>query len=63
MKFYTIETQMGETIGCELTKKDAVEYAKGRGYSKDEVQIECVEVDVNAESIRRLLGNIGGYSK
>jgi hypothetical protein len=62
MKFYTIETESGETIGCELTKKAAIAYAAERGYSKEEIQIECVDVTVNAEAVRRLLGNVGGYA-
>ena len=62
MKFYTIETESGETIGCELTRKAAISFAAERGYSKDEIQIECVDVTVNAEAVRRLLGNRGGYA-
>ena len=62
MKFYTIETDSGETIGCELTKKAAIAYAAERGYSRAEVEIECVDVDVTAETVRRLLGNLGGYA-
>lgn len=62
MKFYTIETESGETIGCELTKKAAIYFAAERGYSKDEIDIECVDVAVNAETVRRLLGGVGGYA-
>jgi hypothetical protein len=62
MKFYVIETSQGETIGCELTKKAAIEFADYRGYSRDEVEIEAVDVSVNAETVRLLLGNLGGYA-
>jgi hypothetical protein len=62
MKFYTIETDLGETIGCELTKRAAVEFGLARGYRRDELTIACVECDVSTETIRRLLGNLGGYA-
>lgn len=62
-KFYVIETDSSGTIGCELTKKAAVERATEQGYARDEFKVEAVEVEVTAESIRRLLGNLGGYAK
>jgi 4-hydroxyphenylpyruvate dioxygenase-like putative hemolysin len=62
-KFYVIETDSSGAIGCELTKKAAVERATEQGYSSDEFTVEVVEVEVTAESIRRLLGNLGGYAK
>jgi hypothetical protein len=63
MKFWTIETNQGETIGCELTKKAAFKYAAARGYDISELEIECIECDVSSETVRRLLGNIGGFAK
>lgn len=62
MKFWTIETKQGETIGCELTKHAALKYAEMRGYERREITLEKVECDVSAETIRRLLGNLGGYA-
>lgn len=62
MKFYIIETKEGETIGCELKKRDAVEFAQARGYAREEVEVYAVDCDVSAETIRRLLGNLGGYA-
>lgn len=63
MKFYVIESNTGETIGCELTKRAALLRAESAGYTKDEINIESVECDVSAETVRRLLGNLGGYAK
>jgi hypothetical protein len=63
MKFYTIRNGFGETIGCELTKKAAIEFAAERGFSKKEIEIEVIDCNVNAETIRRLLGNLGGFSE
>jgi hypothetical protein len=63
MKFWIIETEQGETIGCELTKKAAIDYAKSRGYDRKEITVYSVECDVTADTVRRLLGNLGGYAK
>ncbi|MEY8688384.1 MAG: hypothetical protein AB9M53_00710 [Leptothrix sp. (in: b-proteobacteria)] len=62
MKFWTIESPDGETIGCEMKKRDAIEFAISRGEDPAECTIECIDVTVNAETIRRLLGNLGGYA-
>lgn len=63
MKFWIIETNQGETIGCELTKKAAFAHAEARGYDRSELEIECVECEVSSETVRRLLGNLGGFAK
>lgn len=63
MKFWTIETEQGETIGCELTKKAAIDRALSWGYAREEITIECIECEVTAETVRRLLGHLGGYAK
>ena len=64
MKFYVIETEArGETIGCELTRKAAKQTAEAYGLGKGEYTIDLVEADVSAETIRRLLGNLGGYAR
>ena len=63
MKFYVIQTKQGETIGCETSLKAAKAKAAEMGYNQDEVEVYSVNVAVTAESIRRILGNIGGYAK
>lgn len=63
MKFWIIETEQGETIGCELTKKAAFEYAAAYGYDRNELDINSVDCDVSVETVRRLLGNLGGFEK
>jgi len=62
MKFFIIETEFGETIGCELTRRAAIEFAQARGYTPKEISLTVNDVPVTADSIRRLLGNLGGYS-
>ena len=62
MKFYIIETDKGETIGCELTRGAANLYAQERGFFRDEYSITVAECPVNADTVRRLLGNLGGYA-
>lgn len=63
MKFFVIEVEFnGETIGCELTRRAAVEFAQSRGYLSNEINIGVVDAPVTAETVRRLLGNLGGYA-
>ena len=62
MKFYLIENEGCETLGCELTKKAAYERAAAYGYKKNEVEIEVLDIDVTAENMRRILGGEGGYA-
>jgi len=62
VKFYIIETEFGETIGCELTRKAAHDYAQSRGFARCEYQITVSDCPVNADTVRRLLGNLGGYA-
>ena len=61
MKFYVIENgSSGEIAGCELTKKDAVSIAEcvcDGSYS-----ITMVECKVSVDTVRRLLGELGGYA-
>jgi hypothetical protein len=61
MKFYVVnDTDTGEVVGCELSLKTAREEA---GKLTDAFSISAVEVAVNAETVRRLLGNLGGYAQ
>ena len=62
MKFYLIEAGRQGVIGCELTRKAAYDFAEQCDYLRTEVEIEVVDCPVNAETIRRLLGNLGGYA-
>ena len=61
MKFYVIENgSSGEIAGCELTKKDAVSIAEcvcDGSYS-----ITMVECKISVDTVRRLLGELGGYA-
>lgn len=57
MKFYIVEVD-GETVGCETSLKAA----KLR-ITDDDWCITVVEVAVTAETVRRLLGNQGGYAE
>lgn len=62
MRFYVIETDSGEIAGCELTQKAAKERMQKLGFQTDEYTITMIDVSVNAEAVRRLLGNLGGYA-
>ena len=57
MKFYIVEVD-GETVGCETSLKAAKLHING-----DDWCITVLEVAVNAETVRRLLGNMGGYAE
>ena len=62
MKFYVVNNQQGEIIGCEYTVADAHALAyqtveDGEGY--DITRVEC---SITRDTVRRLLGNLGGYA-
>ena len=57
MKFYILEVN-GETVGCETSLKAA----KLR-ITDDDWRITVVDAPVTAETVRRLLGNQGGYAE
>ena len=63
MKFYVIEASNGETIGCELTRKAAIATAASYGYKPEEYVINMVRTKVCADTVRRLLGQLGGYAE
>lgn len=60
MRFYLVTDDRGETLGCETTLKDA--HALARNASVEWYDVQLVEAPVNADTIRRLLGNLGGYA-
>lgn len=61
MRFYIVEVR-GETVGCETLLRAA--HAKGVLYAgkSGEYTVTAVDVEVTAENMRRLLGNVGGYA-
>jgi hypothetical protein len=63
MKFYMVSNEVGETLGCELTLSRAIQLAADYGMTRDEANIDAVEVPVTAETVRRLLGGSGGYAR
>lgn len=60
MVFWIIESSNGTRVGCELTKRAAV--ATAQAMALDDYSVYSTDVPVCAESIRRLLGNLGGYA-
>lgn len=61
MKFYVInDDDTGEVVGCELSLKAAREEANKLTNS---FNISALEVAVTAETVRRLLGDLGGYAR
>lgn len=60
MKFFVVY-EMGEgTVGCFLTKREAVAF--GSSWCVN-FSVTAMEVAVNADTVCRLLGNQGGYAK
>lgn len=60
MKFYVLENKAtGETVSCQITVKACMEIVDTMRVH--EYRIDCVECDVSPETIRRLLGQMGGY--
>jgi hypothetical protein len=63
MKFYMLTNDVGELIGCERTLSAARWLAESCGMTRNETIIYEVDVAVNAETVRRMLSNSGGYVK
>jgi hypothetical protein len=63
MKFYILSNEMGEVVGCERTLSKAFKLAESYGLTRHEIRIDAIDVAVNAETVRRLLGDTGGYAK
>lgn len=59
MKFYVISGPLSEVAGCETSLHVAKAAAKDLGAG---AVVDLVEVDVNRETMRRLLGELGGYA-
>lgn len=59
-RFWIIQDDRGETVGCEMTWRAATKFAEEMGVGRS--RICWVECAVNADTIRRLLGNLGGYA-
>lgn len=57
MKFYEVKDHDGVTVDCHFSKKVA-------NIAADEINgtVSMIDVDVTAENMRRLIGNIGGYA-
>lgn len=61
MRFYIVESLEGISLGAYATLKQAV--AEGRAILNDEFEIRGMDIDVTSENIRRLVGNMGAYTK
>jgi hypothetical protein len=63
MKFYILSNEMGGVVGCERTLSAAFKLAESYGLTRYESRIDAIDVAVNAETVRRLLVDTGGYAK
>lgn len=66
MKFYILVDADGSPRGCETSlrkAKQAVLQHMKQEYGEYYLRIEQVEVPVNADTVRRLLGDLNGYAK
>lgn len=61
-KFYVLMGPGAEVVGCERSAKLAHSLADGYGYSPSEYSIQLIECAVSVETVRRLLGEMGGYA-
>lgn len=59
MRFYVVTDGTGETLGCQRSLRQA--QALGRSYGIS-FTVDAVDVSINAETVRRLLGALGGYA-
>lgn len=59
MKFYLVEAD-GEAAGCETSLRAAKALAKSLS---NDWCITVIDAPVNTETVRRLLGNLGGYAE
>lgn len=61
MRFYVVQDNGGSTVGCEIALPAA--HALGREQCPSgSYTITRVDCPVHVETIRRLLGNLGGYA-
>jgi hypothetical protein len=60
MLFWIVEKSNGTRVGCEMKKRDAIKAAESM--SLNDFSVYSIDVPVCADSIRRLLGNLGGYA-
>lgn len=61
MKFYVVSVDFGGVIGCETSKARAVKLVRESGAKS--YSITCVTCTPNTETVRRLLGNVGGFAE
>ena len=59
MKFYIVQSPAGEIDACYLTRSEAMDGLHA-GFPQT---VQMLDVPVTAETIRRLLGQEGGYAK
>lgn len=69
MRFYTLHDTDGTALGCRLTLSEIETLALAFGASDEngepvavELSVGVVECAVSADTIRRLLGDEGGYA-
>lgn len=60
MRFFLIFNEAGETVGCETTMSAVM--AECRSYGEGHYRVMAMNVPVNADTVRRLLCDQGGYA-
>lgn len=61
MRFYVVESLEGISLGAYATLREAL--TEGRAILGNEFEVRGMDIDVTAENIRRLVGNMGAYAK
>lgn len=63
MRFYVVEDDYGNTLGCTTQLLAARDLARDTLAPGAEYTVHGVDVEVCAESVRRLLAQCGGYAE
>lgn len=62
MNFYVVYDPEMASIGCEVSKKQAFARLREFGYKPGQGSVTRIRVNINKETVRRLLGDVGGYA-
>lgn len=63
MKFYIVENERGEILSPFTSKKRAIAYGNEQVNPGESFTVIAMDIDVNADSIVRLLSGDGRYAK
>jgi len=62
MRFYVLEDSFGQAIGAEMTLAAAKREAAAYGMRPGAYSVTMYDMPVNSETVRRLIGQLGGFA-